>query len=187
MKKTKQRIQQLCCDRNQKEVTDRAFWRLMLPSVLSILLCIVSLGGLTWAWFSDSTTSCTETIHAASYGIQADVNMKDSAKYININADSTYTLVAGKKYAVTLTATGNASTGYCKISLNGKEYYTTQIVPGDSLEFDIDCSDLTDDIAVLFTPNWMTYSGYSEDAQDLIGQTIMEIKAEDTSYTSFFE
>lgn len=169
------RIKRFYIPKNQK-ISDKSFSQLILASVLGILLCTVCLGGLTWAWFSDSVTSNTETLRSATYEIQAEVKKESDGSVVAINEDNTYTLDAGETYIVKLTATGNASTGYCKVTLNDKDYYTTQIVPKNNLQFNI--SGLTVNATLSIISNWMTYSGYSAEATNLIGKTITEITEE---------
>lgn len=169
------RIKRFYIPKNQK-ISDKSFSQLILASVLGILLCTVCLGGLTWAWFSDSVTSNTETLQSATYDIQAEVKKESDGSVVAINEDNTYTLDAGETYIVKLTATGNASTGYCKVTLNDKDYYTTQIVPKNNLQFNI--SGLTVNATLSIISNWMTYSGYSAEATNLIGKTITEITEE---------
>lgn len=169
------RIKRFYIPKNQK-ISDKSFSQLILASVLGILLCTVCLGGLTWAWFSDSVTSNTETLQSATYDIQAEVKKESDGSVVAINEDNTYTLDAGETYIVKLTATGNASTGYCKVTLNDKDYYTTQIVPRNNLQFNI--SGLTVNATLSIISNWMTYSGYSAEATNLIGKTITEITEE---------
>ena len=169
------RIKRFYIPKNQK-ISDKSFSQLILASVLGILLCTVCLGGLTWAWFSDSVTSNTETLRSATYEIQAEV--KKGTESVDMDETTkTYPLTAGETYTVKLKATGNASTGYCKVTLNDKDYYTTQIAPGHDVTFTIVCPE---SIAaeVSFSSQWMTYAGYSETATNLIGQEITTITAE---------
>ena len=169
------RIKRFYIPKNQK-ISDKSFSQLILASVLGILLCTVCLGGLTWAWFSDSVTSNTETLRSATYDIQAEVKKESDGSVVAINEDNTYTLDAGETYTVKLKATGNASTGYCKVTLNDKDYYTTQIAPRNNLQFNI--SGLTVNATLSIISNWMTYSGYSAEATNLIGKKITEITEE---------
>lgn len=71
-----------------------------------------------------------------------------------------YSLAAGVAYTVTLTASGNASKGYCKVTLpDNTVLRTAQIVPKNSLTFTLT---LTSDGNVSFSPEWGTYSGEPE-------------------------
>ncbi len=73
------------------------------------------------------------------------------------NADGSYTLTAGKKYTVTLTASGNTK-GYCKVTVNKNDYYTEKMDPAQELQelvFSIDCSSMTSETTVRITPGWV--------------------------------
>ena len=73
------------------------------------------------------------------------------------NADGSYTLTAGKKYTVTLTASGNTK-GYCKVTVNENDYYTEKMDPAQELQelvFSIDCSSMTSETTVRITPGWV--------------------------------
>ncbi|MGN1095932.1 MAG: hypothetical protein ACI4QR_06045 [Eubacteriales bacterium] len=180
----KEKILKKTFDKQKREITpDKLFHRLMIPSVLGILLCGVCLIGLTWAWFSDSASGNVKNLTTSNYNITVQITSENDNMSVNQNTDGSYTLSHGKKYNVTLTAAGNASTGYCKIKLNDRDFYTTQlpVSTSNTLSFMIDCSGLSEDTKAVFTPCWMTYSGYSETATDLIGQTKTEITSEDIS------
>lgn len=68
---------------------------------------------------------------------------------------TTVTFAAAGSYTVTLTPSGTASTGYCKISYAGASYYTEQI-PSGSLHFTVN-AEANSELTV--TPQWGTYTG----------------------------
>lgn len=173
MKNNKKQTKQMLNQNKYKKDADSAFLRLFASSIMGILLCIVCMGGLTWAWFNQSVTGNTESIHSASYSISISVAQNPTAENITVSpgADGKYSLAAGKKYTVTLSATGSATTGYCKVTVNGTDYHTTQMAPEDTVTFTINC---TAAATVEFSPNWMTYSGYNTDR--LIGRDITQIE-----------
>ena len=71
-----------------------------------------------------------------------------------------YPLAAGVAYTVKLTAGGNASKGYCKVTLpDNTVLHTEQIAPKNSLTFTLT---LTNGGNVSFSPEWGTYSGEAE-------------------------
>lgn len=51
--------------------TDDNILRLLMPSIVGSLLCMVCLAGTTWAWFSASVHIQPQTITAANYEIAA--------------------------------------------------------------------------------------------------------------------
>ena len=178
MKSNKKQTKQMLKQNKYKKDADSAFLRLFASSIMGILLCIVCMGGLTWAWFNQSVTGNTESIHSASYSISISVVQNPTTDNITVSpgADGKYSLAAGNSYKVTLSASEDATTGYCKVTVNGTDYHTTQmapVVPGNRVIFTIKC---TAAATVEFSPNWMTYSGYSESTTDLIGQNISEIE-----------
>lgn len=132
--------------------------KILLPSVLSILLCMTLLCGMTWAWFASTQSTPTATIQAATYHI--DVVAKNGETVLTAGQNGKYSLAAGVAYTVTLTARGNASKGYCKVTLpDNTVLRTAQIAPENSLTFTLT---LTSDGNVSFSPEWGTYSGEPE-------------------------
>lgn len=129
--------------------TDENIMRLLLPSFLGIVLCMVCLAGSTWAWFSASISTSPQTIEAANFDIAVTVNGKP--------VSSPVTLEAGQKYTVTLTATGNApSGGYCEVKGGAVPLYTETILPDRSLTFTLIPEK---DAVYTFTAIWGRYSG----------------------------
>ncbi len=131
--------------------------RILLPSVLSILLCMVLLCGMTWAWFTSTQSAPASTIVAATYRI--DIVAKNGETELT-GQDGKYTLKAGVTYTITLTASGTASKGYCKVFLPSTTLYTAQIAPDQSLTFKLT---LTNGGNVSFSPEWGSYSGGAGD------------------------
>ena len=132
--------------------------KILLPSVLSILLCMTLLCGMTWAWFASTQSTPAATIQAATYRI--DVVAKNGETVLTAGQNGKYSLAAGVAYTVTLTASGNASKGYCKVTLpDNSVLRTAQIAPKNSLTFTLT---LTSGGNVSFSPEWGTYSGEPE-------------------------
>ena len=132
--------------------------KILLPSVLSILLCMTLLCGMTWAWFASTQSTPAATIQAATYRI--DVVAKNGETVLTAGQNGKYSLAAGVVYTVTLTASGNASKGYCKVTLpDNTVLRTAQIAPKNSLTFTLT---LTNGGNVSFSPEWGTYSGEAE-------------------------
>lgn len=132
--------------------TDENIMRLLLPSFLGIVLCMVCLAGSTWAWFSASISTSPQTIEAASFDITVTVNDEP--------VSSPVTLEAGKTYKVTLTAAGNApSGGYCKVEGGAVPLYTEMILPDGLLTFTLIPET---EAAYTFTAVWGKYSGKAD-------------------------
>ena len=132
--------------------TDENIMRLLLPSFLGIVLCMVCLAGSTWAWFSASISTSPQTIEAANFDIAVTVNGKP--------VSSPVTLEAGQQYTVTLTAIGNApSGGYCEVESGAVFLYTETILPNELLAFTL----IPDsNAAYTFTAVWGKYSGKAD-------------------------
>lgn len=143
---------------NKQVKTETNLTKILLPSVLSILLCMTLLCGMTWAWFASTQSTPAATIQAATYHI--DVVAKNGETVLTAGQNGKYSLAAGVSYTVTLTARGNASKGYCKVTLpDNTVLRTAQIAPKNSLTFTLT---LTNGGNVSFSPEWGTYSGEPE-------------------------
>ena len=111
-------------DTKDEKITEKAFSQSLLISVLSILLCIVALCSITYAWFTGSTSSGNNTLVSGSFDVEIDiVKLNDDGTEVTGDADAVvlengiYTLTPGE-YKVTLTPTDDATVkGYCVITL----------------------------------------------------------------------
>ncbi len=143
---------------NKQVKAETNLTKILLPSVLSILLCMTLLCGMTWAWFASTQSTPAAAIQAATYHI--DVVAKNGETVLTAGQDGKYSLAKDVAYTVTLTASGNASKGYCKVTLpDNSVLRTAQIAPKNSLTFTLT---LTSDGNVSFSPEWGTYSGEAE-------------------------
>ena len=112
------------------KVSDKEFTRIMISSVLGIMLCVICLAGLTWAWFSGSVSSAANNITAASFNIQIDVNVKGTETPVSPTVENgiySFSLENNKAYDVKITADGTATTGYCEVLFGENVYHTIQI------------------------------------------------------------
>lgn len=136
--------------------TDENMMRLLLPSFVGIVICMVCLAGSTWAWFSASVQTAPQTIVAASFDISAALTDEAGEP---VSPDQP--LQAGQAYTVTLTASGTApSGGYCKVEGGGKTLYTAPILPGDEPFFFTFIPE-NDDVYT-FTGVWGSYAGTAD-------------------------
>lgn len=143
---------------NKQVKAETNLTKILLPSVLSILLCMTLLCGMTWAWFASTQSTPAATIQAATYHI--DVVAKNGETVLTTGQNGKYSLAKDVAYTVTLTASGNASKGYCKVTLpDNSVLRTAQIAPKNSLTFTLT---LTSGGNVSFSPEWGTYSGEPE-------------------------
>ena len=112
------------------KVSDKEFTRIMISSVLGIMLCVICLAGLTWAWFSGSVSSAANNITAASFNIQIDVNVKGTETPVPRTVENgiySFSLENNKAYDVKIKAGGTATTGYCEVLFGKNVYHTIQI------------------------------------------------------------
>ena len=118
----------------QERVDDRSFSGMIFSSVLGIVLCMICLAGLTWAWFSDSASSSVNTLSAARFDVSVAVTNTTTQVEEQPQSEKQFALSNGT-YAVTLTGTGNAQTygGYCTLILGSDTYHTCSCVPENSL------------------------------------------------------
>ncbi len=129
---------------------------ILAPSVIGIFLCAIWLCGASWAWFTASTSTGIANIQSATYTVS--VTAKQNGTAISPTVETGITTVkfgAAEIYTVTLTPTGTATTGYCKIAFDGNDYYTEQLTAG-SLTFTVRATAGT---CLTVTPQWGTYSG----------------------------
>lgn len=152
----KQKIKSVRYAPKHTKPTDENIMRLLLPSMIGIVICMVCLAGATWAWFSASVTTSPQTITAANYDVT--VSLTNGGEEIPTE-NGTYTLQGGDN-EVRLTATGNAATGYCKIVIDDRTYYTPQFPneenPAEEFTFTIRVSKKTEMVVI---PAWGTYTG----------------------------
>lgn len=135
--------------------TDENIMRLLLPSFVGIVICMVCLAGSTWAWFSASVQTAPQTIEAASFDISAAITDEDGEP-----VSPGQPLRAGQTYTVTLTASGTApSGGYCKVEGGEKTLYTARLKPGNTLTFSLIPEK---DGLYTFTGVWGEYSGAAD-------------------------
>lgn len=141
------------------KLTDKAFSRLMLTSVLGILLCIACLCSATWAWFSTDVSSDQNTLSAGNFDLVVSVQELDSAPPVSVDgsADGAYFCsLNGGRYSVSISISQDTTVtkGYCIITVNGVPYKTAPLVAGetDTISFTLDVSDAQ--IGVFFDPSW---------------------------------
>lgn len=120
-----------------------SIWHILAPSLIGLFLCIACFCGTTWAWFSVSRSSNIASVKTASY--EVNIGLTDSSQTNKIellDGKSTYraNLSENHSYTFCLEAEGEATTGFCKITFEGMEYYTDQIAKDSSLSFTVNTS-----------------------------------------------
>ena len=162
---------------NTDKLTDKVFSRMMLISILGVVISVVSLCSVTWAWFSQDITSTSNTIKAGYYEANAAVSSVTysvmavddsepvttrSESFIGADTSETgfykYTFNANSPYEVRIPYSGNGAHGYCKIYVEGLETPMYANITSVDGEFDFTVM-LSKTATVRFELRWGTYSG----------------------------
>lgn len=154
-----------------EKITEKAFSQSLIISVVSILLCLVALCSMTYAWFTAETTSSNNTLTSGSFDVTITVSNVDDgvATASAIEAESntegkyTYKLQPGT-YEITLTLTNESTVkGHCVVTINGGEEQHTAAIIGtntanvenkeitDPFKFKIT---ITKETTVVLEPRW---------------------------------
>lgn len=144
-------------NKNDK-LTDKAFSRLVLTSIMGILVCMICLCSTTFAWFTDSAPSEGNEIKMSDEcGLTVTV-MQDGTPLDNI--ESGVELDSGVEYTVTLYLPSDTSSGYCLISAGGNTYYTDYILRNSQPQTVTFKLKVETTQTVVFTPRWGIYNTY---------------------------
>ena len=132
-------------DCKDEKITEKAFSQSLIISVVSILLCIVALCSMTYAWFTGSTSSGNNTLIAGSFDVDISVSQVEgdvaSANAIeaisNAEGKYTYELQQGT-YEITLKLTDTSTVkGHCVVTIgNGAEQHTDAIIGDNTANVD---------------------------------------------------
>lgn len=142
--------------------------RILAPSVLAICVCTLCLCGTTWAWFTATASSGTTVIQAATYTVDVSADENENVEIAPESGTTTVTFTAAGEYTITLTPTGTAQNGYCKISYADADYYTEQFTSA-VFRFTVNADENSE---LTVTPQWGSYSGTPNLSSDgVIGNT----------------
>ena len=132
-------------DCKDEKITEKAFSQSLIISVVSILLCLVTLCSMTYAWFTGSTSSGNNTLIAGSFDVDISVSQVEggvaSANAIkaisNTEGKYTYELQPGT-YEITLKLTDTSTVkGHCVVTIgNGAEQHTDAIIGNNTANVD---------------------------------------------------
>ena len=147
------------------KLTDKAFSRLMLMSILWIFVTLVSLCSLTWAWYSTNVSSSQNTLRAATSSAAITVlDSNGSALPIagqNAQGQDVYVFEANTPYTVTLTIGENdTANAYCSLVINDFPYHSEPLLASsvhNSLSFQIEFTQKQVGVQVL--PRWGILNG----------------------------
>lgn len=134
-------------DCKDEKITEKAFSQSLIISVVSILLCIVALCSVTYAWFTGETTSGSNTLMSGSFDVDITVSKVEddvaTASTVELTEDPTKagryicTLEKGT-YEIVLTLTGGSTVkGHCVVTIgNGAEQHTDAIIGNNTANVD---------------------------------------------------
>lgn len=123
-------------DCKDEKITEKAFSQSLIISVVSILLCIVALSSVTYAWFTGETTSGSNTLMSGSFDVKITVSkLEDGVASANaIEAESnnegkyTYKLLPGT-YEISLALTEDSTVkGHCVVTIGNDTQHTDAII-----------------------------------------------------------
>lgn len=164
---------------HKKEENDGLF-SMILPSVVGIIVCSVCLAAGTYAWFTASVSAPTQKIQAANYTMTASTTYTNEygQRRLELTANSEGGLsgwLEPAEHTVTLTAGGNAASGYCNIKIGDKEYYVKELKPSQSITFTVDIS--SEDIWIDVIPHWGTYQMPTDNPpEEITNGCLIEVK-----------
>lgn len=155
------------------KLTDKAFLRLIITSVLAIVFCLVCLCSTTWAWFTESQESASNSIKSANCMLEITVNNGTENTVIAFeNGETALDLTNGKTYNVKLTIPQDSASGYCIIKIidgdtnseNDVKLYSQAVSNnGSPYTCELNFSIVAEaDAKVKIVPCWGIYSGNAD-------------------------
>jgi hypothetical protein len=152
----------------EEKITERVLYKKLAISILIIVLCMFAMSLSAYATFSATVISGYSQINGAYYGLDITVDgtpIKDGKATLS-SGEHTVTLIKS--------ADSTASTGFCRIEANGKQYYTQQIgadvrsdAPLDSITLKINVAP-GKKINIEFALRWGTSVYYGADESALL-------------------
>ena len=147
---------------NMDKLTDKAFMRLIITSVLAIVVCLVCLCSTTWAWFSDSRSSSTNSITSAQCLLKITITSESGTNIEKEFENGEFSeILSIDQYTMTLEIPDESASGYCIIKVGDKELYTQAVSNNPGIErrkisFTLE---VTEQVTVTVIPRWGIYSG----------------------------
>ena len=146
-------------DAKDEKLTEKAFSQSLLVSVLSILLCIVALCSITYAWFVGETRSTDNTLLAGSFDLTISVTKNGNEFPVIADADSDgvwiCNLPEGGPYTVHLKLKEESSVkGHCIVKVGGGVAKKTAAIDNTAnADFKFTIA-VTEPTQVTFEPRW---------------------------------
>lgn len=104
------------------EKSENMFLKHLTNSVVCILLCLFAIGSSAYAYFNASVCSSVNDIQTANYSLRVDMPENVETQITNPNL----IILEMGEYDFILNKEGTASTGYCKIYINGTQFVVTE-------------------------------------------------------------
>ena len=103
------------------DATDKAFFKMIAPSILGIFACMICLVTLTWAWYTEGAETVT-VIEAANYTATVNVSKTESGATVSDGC-----LEASFEYTVEITTNATDNTiGFCEVRINDLIFVTNK-------------------------------------------------------------
>lgn len=154
---------------DEEKLSEKAFIQGIVTCVISIVLCMIALCSVTWAWFRTDISSVSNTIETGTYTLNIDI--ENAEKKASTDTSYTYYLNPNVRYQIKLSVQPSSiGNGYCKIKIGEDKYYYTDNISTQFSEenpFLFDLMIQTEDeiqlnpsgIPVTFELHWGIYSG----------------------------
>ena len=154
--------------KREEQLTDKAFSRMMITSILAILVCIISLCSSSYAWFTTSLPTVNNEIKSADECL-LEIKVEHNGEMLS-DIENGVELVANEVYNVTLSLEPNSASGYCKILAGNQVYYSEYIVrhgepTPQTLSFTLSVETTQ---VVTFTKHWGIFSQQSDIVNDIL-------------------
>ena len=163
------------CFPEHGNIPEKVFYTRFSLSILTIFICLVALCSVSYAWFTETSSTGVAEIKAASTYRVSVTQITEETQAVALSSDVQFSGdpysfscddagVDTYKFRITADSDyeGMASTGYCRIDISAPEgteiitpapFYTAQIVKGESIELNIDAAL---GCKITFTPQWGT-------------------------------
>lgn len=137
---------------------EKAFTQSLWVSAISILLCMIALCSVTYAWFAEDVTTERNRIEAGTFDLTVTVTAADGSEILTERGtDGAWraTLPASQElYTVTLTVTDNTSVkGFCLVANDADQWQSGLIAVGETT-FTFTVAVNGADASLRFAPQW---------------------------------
>ena len=146
----------------KKEKKEKTFIQNIVISVFGVLVCIIALCSITYAWFTKNASSVENVIESSLFNLEITVTDSDGNSIeLTENADGKLfcTFEETGTYTVVLTMTDDttATKGYCEFSIGSTKLQTKSVsrdeaIGVDPFTFTFEITEAN--TSVIFEPKW---------------------------------